>query len=81
VERAAIDHMQTTLAKTAVRDAWQFELGVAPDGSGRGLTASGMIVINPPYTLPGQLRAVLPLLQQQLSPAYGHWSVKNLVGE
>lgn len=81
VERAAIEHMQTTLARTAVRDAWQFELGVAPDGSGRGLTASGMIVINPPYTLPGQLRAVLPLLQQQLSPAYGHWSVKNLVGE
>lgn len=81
VARADVERMQAALARAAVRDVWQFELGVAPDNSERGLTASGMLVVNPPYTLPGQLRALLPLLQQQLAPAYGHWSVKNLVAE
>lgn len=81
VERGDIERMQAALARTTLRDVWQFELGVAPDSSGRGLTASGMLVVNPPYTLPGQLRAVLPLLQQQIAPAYGHWLVRNLIGE
>ncbi|MES2604111.1 MAG: 23S rRNA (adenine(2030)-N(6))-methyltransferase RlmJ [Pseudomonadota bacterium] len=81
VERGDFDYMMGLFNKTAVKDLWQFELGIAPDSSGHGLTASGMLVVNPPYTLPGQLRAILPLVQQQLAPAYGHWSVKNLISE
>ena len=81
VERGDIDRMIAALQRKPVRDLWQFELGVAPDQSGHGLTASGVLAINPPFTLPGQLRALLPLIQHQLAPAYGHWLVKNLVGE
>jgi 23S rRNA (adenine2030-N6)-methyltransferase len=81
VERADVDYMISALQRSAVRDLWQFELGVSPDGGGHGLTASGMLVVNPPFTLPGQLRALLPLIQQQLAPGYGHWAVKNLTGE
>lgn len=81
VERSDIDRMIAALLRTEVRDLWQFELGMAPDSSGHGLTASGMLAVNPPFTLPGQLRAVLPLLQQQLAPAFGHWLVKNLIAE
>ncbi|HTR00527.1 MAG TPA: 23S rRNA (adenine(2030)-N(6))-methyltransferase RlmJ [Candidatus Acidoferrum sp.] len=81
VARADVDYMITLLERGGVRDLWQFELGVAPDQHGHGLTASGMLVVNPPFTLSAQLREILPALQQQLAPAYGHWLVKNLVAE
>lgn len=81
VERGDVDRMIAALQRTEVRDLWQFELGVAPDQSGHGLTASGMLAVNPPFTLPNQLRTLLPALQQQLAPAFGHWLVKNLVPE
>ncbi len=81
VERGDIDRMMAALQRAEVRDLWQFELGMAPDQSGHGLTASGMLVVNPPWTLPAQLRELLPRIQQQLAPAYGHWTVKNLVQE
>ena len=81
VGRGDVDRMIAALQRSEVRDLWQFELGVAPDQIGHGLTASGMLVVNPPYTLPGQLRALLPRIQEQLAPAYGHWVVKNLIAE
>ena len=81
VERNDIDRMLGALQRTEVRDLWQCELGVAPDQSGHGLTASGMLLVNPPFTLPTQLRALLPAIQQQLAPAFGHWLVKNLIPE
>ena len=81
VERSDSERMIAALQRSDVRDLWQFELGIAPDQHGYGLTASGMLVVNPPFTLAGQLRTLLPLLQQQLAPAYGHWLVKNLIPE
>jgi 23S rRNA (adenine2030-N6)-methyltransferase len=81
VARGDIERMIAGLERSNVKDLWQFELGVAPDSIGHGLTASGMLVVNPPFTLPGQMRAILPLLQEQLAPAYGHWLVKNLIAE
>jgi len=81
VERSDVEQLLGGLQRSGVRDLWQFELGMAADRSGHGLTASGMLVVNPPFTLPGALRALLPLLQEQLAPAYGHWKVRQLVGE
>jgi 23S rRNA (adenine2030-N6)-methyltransferase len=45
------------------------------------MTASGLLLLKPPWTLAVQLREALPLLQEQLAPRTGHWSVANLVGE
>lgn len=81
VERGDVDYLIAHLERSAVRDLWQFELGIAPDKRGHGLTASGVLMLNPPYTLPSELRALLPALQEQLAPAYGHWLVKNLIKE
>lgn len=39
----------------------------APGPDGRGLTASGMFIINPPWTLEATLRETLPWLVQQLA--------------
>jgi 23S rRNA (adenine2030-N6)-methyltransferase len=81
VERLDVEQLLTGLQRSGMRDLWQFELGVAADRGGHGLTASGMLVVNPPFTLPGALRSLLPRLQEQLAPAYGHWKVRQLIGE
>ena len=81
VLRGNIDWMLAELLKHPVRDLWQVELGVNPDTDGHGMTASGLLLVNPPWTLAAQLRDALPLLQKQLAPGTGHWFVNNLVAE
>jgi 23S rRNA (adenine2030-N6)-methyltransferase len=81
VQRAQVDWMVATLLKSPLKDLWQVELGVAPDTEAHGMTASGLLLLNPPWTLAGQLREALPVLQEQLAPGSGHWFVKNLVAE
>ncbi len=81
VQRSNVDWMIAMLLKSPLRDLWQVELGVQPDTDTHGMTASGLFLLNPPWTLAAQLREALPLLQQQLAPDTGHWFVKNLVGE
>jgi 23S rRNA (adenine2030-N6)-methyltransferase len=80
VRRDNVDAMIHALLKSSARDLWQAELGIAPDTVEHGMTASGLLLLNPPWTLAAQLREALPLLQEQLA-ANGHWFVKNLVGE
>jgi 23S rRNA (adenine2030-N6)-methyltransferase len=81
VLRANIDWMISSLIKTGMRDLWQVELGIAADSEGFGMTASGLFLLNPPWTLQTQLRESLPLIVEQLAPASGTWFVKNLVAE
>ena len=81
VLRANIDWMIASLMKNNIRDLWQVELGIEADNDGFGMTASGLFLINPPWTLAEQLRESLPLLVEQLAPTGGTWFVKNLVPE
>jgi 23S rRNA (adenine2030-N6)-methyltransferase len=81
VERAQTDKLFAGLLRSGLHDLWQFELGLAPDSEGHGMSASGMLVLNPPWTLANQLTNCLPLVLQQLAPDTGHWVVRNLVGE
>ena len=46
----------------------KIELAVRPDSDQRGMTASGMVVINPPWQLEQQMKAILPYLTQTLVP-------------
>jgi 23S rRNA (adenine2030-N6)-methyltransferase len=80
VRRDNVDGMIHALLKSSLRDLWQAELGIAPDTTEHGMTASGLLLLNPPWTLAVQMREALPLLQEQLA-ASGHWLVRNLVGE
>lgn len=81
VQRSNVDAMIHAVLKSPVRDLWQAELGIEADTEEHGMTASGLLLVNPPWTLATQLREALPVLQQQLAAARGHWLVKNLVGE
>jgi 23S rRNA (adenine2030-N6)-methyltransferase len=43
-----------------------YELCVAPDGRARGLTGSGMLVINPPWRERDEIALALPWLAREL---------------
>lgn len=70
------------LENTGIRKILQIELAVRPDSEQRGMTASGMIVINPPWTLEEQMKKILPYLTRTLVPeGTGSWSVNWITPE
>lgn len=56
------------LEATGIRKILKIELSVRPDSNQRGMTASGMVVINPPWTLETQMKEILPYLTKTLVP-------------
>lgn len=82
VLRQQIKRMCKELEATGIRRILQIELGVRPDSDRFGMTASGMIVINPPWKLEQQMNNVLPWLHSKLVPAgTGHTTVSWIVPE
>lgn len=69
VLRQQIKRMVRELQETNIRNILQIELLVRPDSDQRGMTGSGMIVINPPWKLEKQMENVLPWLHKTLVPA------------
>lgn len=70
------------LQATGIRKILQVELAVRPDSDQRGMTASGMIVINPPWQLESQMKKVLPYLTEVLVPeGTGDWTVSWITPE
>ena len=67
VQRETIDSMEQTLIDSGIRNIQRFELGLSPDTKERGMTSSGMIVINPPWTLFDKMTALLPKLAKAVS--------------
>lgn len=82
VLRQQIKKMIHSFEATQIRKILQIELGIRSDSTQRGMTASGMIVINPPWKLESQMREILPYLSEVLAPAgTGHWSVNWVTPE
>ncbi|WP_076590273.1 23S rRNA (adenine(2030)-N(6))-methyltransferase RlmJ [Vibrio ostreicida] len=81
VNRCDIEDMLKGLEGLGIRKILQIELGVSPDTNERGMTASGMIVINPPWKLESQMQDILPLLKQSIAPASGHFKIEWVVPE
>ncbi|RJX68801.1 23S rRNA (adenine(2030)-N(6))-methyltransferase RlmJ [Vibrio sinensis] len=81
VNRCDIEDMIEGLEGLGIRNILQIELGVSPDTNERGMTASGMIVINPPWKLESQMNAILPFLKEAIAPVTGHHKVEWIVPE
>jgi 23S rRNA (adenine2030-N6)-methyltransferase len=82
VLRQQIKRLCKELEATGIKRILQIELAVRPDSDQRGMTGSGMLVINPPWKLEAQMRKILPWLHQVLVPSgIGHHSVSWLVAE
>ena len=70
------------LEATEIRKILKIELSVRPDSDQRGMTASGMVVINPPWTLETQMKEILPYLTKTLVPeGIGGWTVDWITPE
>ncbi|WP_428944773.1 23S rRNA (adenine(2030)-N(6))-methyltransferase RlmJ [Pantoea sp. FN060301] len=82
VLRQQIKRMFAELEASGIRRILQIELAVRPDSDRFGMTASGMVVINPPWKLEQQMNNVLPWLHKHLVPAgTGHTKVSWIVPE
>jgi 23S rRNA (adenine2030-N6)-methyltransferase len=81
VKRQRIEKLCGQLLRAGIRNLWQCELGIEPDSPEYGMTASGMLMLNPPWTLPSQLEGALPAIQQMLAGERGHWFIKQLSAE
>lgn len=82
VDRRRIDAMTRKIAASGIRKIELFELGVRADSEGHGMTASGMIVVNPPWTLRAQMEQLLPQLAERLSlDGDAHFRCETLAGE
>ncbi|NGX92755.1 23S rRNA (adenine(2030)-N(6))-methyltransferase RlmJ [Proteus mirabilis] len=82
VHRQQIKRMLKELEVTGIRKILQIELAVKPDSDQLGMTASGMIVINPPWKLASQMASILPWLHKTLVPeGTGHTLVEWVVPE
>lgn len=81
VERRRARYLIQQMINSAIpRQLW-LELAIQGDQRGHGMSASGLIVINPPWPLAAAFSEALPWLQQQLGRSDGHWRCEWLVTE
>ena len=81
VDRSRIDNMEQDLIDSGMRNIQLFELATKADTDVHGMTASGMIVINPPWKLKQVMDEVLPELVSILSESSGFYRSEQLVAE
>jgi len=82
VERQRVIQLQKKFITSGIKNIQRFELGLRADSDGRGMTAAGMIVINPPWMLLQKMAVLLPRLVTALgedATAFSRCDV--LVGE
>ena len=80
-ERAAADALARRLRQSGMAKILRAELRVAAPRAAARLGACGLIVINPPWTLAGELAVLLPELARALSAGDGSYCVDWLAGE
>jgi len=81
-DRKAIIAFRKALKQSGVAKLLDIEFEIRPASREPSLDGSGMVVVNPPFTLERDLRIVLPALHRLLTvekPA--HWSLEWLAGE
>jgi 23S rRNA (adenine2030-N6)-methyltransferase len=80
IERTAVEAFINALTATGIRDQLRIELCPLPDSNGFGMTGSGMLLINPPYTLAQDITQALIELAPLLG-AQTQYQVTQLVAE
>lgn len=81
VSRSRIDEMEASLQASGIRNIQLFELATQSDSDELGMTASGMIVINPPWTLKETMDNCLPELTEILGQQGSFYRSEQLVEE
>jgi len=66
VDRARINQFEKQFIASRLKNVHLFEMSVADDQE-QGMTGSGMIAVNPPWTLADRFNSLMPELSRQLS--------------
>ncbi|MBB3264329.1 23S rRNA (adenine2030-N6)-methyltransferase [Azospirillum sp. OGB3] len=80
-ERAAVWRFQEAVENTGIRKILRVELTWHPEDTHLRLNGSGLLIVNPPWTLDDTLRAMLPALHTALPSTGGGCTVDWLVPE
>lgn len=82
VDRKRNRYLERTLQASGIKNIQLFELCISPDSEALGMTASGMIVVNPPWTLKDDMKEALPWLAQILGEnGQGRYRLEQLAEE
>lgn len=81
IERSSIEAFIAAIVATGIKNQLRIEFNLHADSPGHGMTGSGMLVINPPYTLAQSLAPALSEVQQQLGNPASHYQIMQIVGE
>lgn len=81
VLRQRMDAMEQALKKSGIKNIQLCELAIQADNPDYGMTASGMIVVNPPWTLWKAMEETLPWLVDHLGGDGAHYRLEQLVSE
>lgn len=82
VERERITKLITQLKKSGISNIQKYELCITQDTTSRGMTGSGMITINPPWTLQKVITPALKTLCSTLSEKdLGNYTFEQLTPE
>ncbi len=66
VSREKIDRLEKKFIKSGIKNIQRFEVGIDQDSDARGMTSSGMFVINAPWGLFVKMGMLLPKLSKSL---------------
>lgn len=82
VDRREVRLLENKLKSSGIRKILQLELDVLPDTQERGMTGSGMLIINPPWTLLKDMESLFPwLLEGMKQSEQSRWVARWLVQE
>ena len=82
VSRTQTQKMIDEIVNLGIKKISQFEFAIKPDNNQKGMTASGMLVINPPWKLQQQMQTIMPWLKNTLdTEKMGNYLIKELVPE
>ena len=82
VDRVRIEKLEGKFKRSGIKNIQLFELGLLEDTEERGMTSSGMMVINPPWTLKDKMSQLLPKLVKALDESgSSFYRCETLVGE
>lgn len=82
IDRSRNQQLEKAIASGGIKNVQLFELGVCADTEGHGMTASGMIIVNPPWTLAAKMQSALPWLAKTLAnDGEGIYRVETLAAE
>ncbi|MDH5387077.1 MAG: 23S rRNA (adenine(2030)-N(6))-methyltransferase RlmJ [Gammaproteobacteria bacterium] len=81
INRKQIDQFEQDFISSGMKNILLAELSLYPDTDHAGMTGSGLVVVNPPWTLAKSLELTLPYLQEELAEGKGDWRIRQLVAE